>query len=149
MTRNERFSRGIHSLERALTDLSDTSKAKLLSDGGDGVRRMLDDLDGDGNSPTKFQIDRDRSTMVDVAAMLLVWAGLGHLVRTLYLVFANGSHLRSISIRALCRDKRRKSAKQASKRLYELHRKALLSFFVSPDVHGDIEGRDVGEVPTR
>ena len=149
MTRNERFSRGIHSLERALTDLSDTSKAKILSDKGKGVRRMLDDMDDDGTAPSKFQVDRDRSTMVDIAAMLLVWAGRGHLVRTLSLIFANGSLLKSTSIRALCRDNRKKAAKKASKRLYELHRKALLSFFVSPDVHGDIEGRDVGEVPTR
>lgn len=142
MTRNERFSRSIRSLDCALTDLRDTSKAKLLSDGGAGVERMLDELDNADGLPSKLQVDRDLSTMVDVAAMLLVWAGLGHLVRTLYLIFENGSHLRSVSLRAICRDNRKKLAKRASKRLYELHRKALLDFFVSLSVHGDIGGRD-------
>ena len=147
-TRNDRFNQGIRSLERALTNIQDTSKAVLLSDRGAGVERMLDDLDNKCR-PSKFQVDRERETAVDIAKAILILFDLEHLARTLALIFENGSHFRDRSIRSLCRDNRKKACFKAAKRRYERNRKALLKLFMSLSVHGDIEGRDVGEVPTR
>ena len=51
--RNERFNRSMRSLEVIVTGITDVSKAKVFSDCGTGVRRMLAALDCEKRSLTE------------------------------------------------------------------------------------------------
>ncbi len=138
-SRNERFADGCLSLELTL-DGADPEKANILSDRGLGVYQLESACDG---WPCRCGERGDYESANMVGAVLrLKFAELDHLVETLILIVENRSLFRGDSIKALCRDNRRKACIYAAKRRYERNRKQLLRFFMSLSVHGDIEGRD-------
>ena len=112
-----------------IAGMSDPSKSAKLSDRGENAARMYAALEPEPDAP-------DRDQELAGAILRLIVAGLDYLVPTLLLIAENGSD-------------REKSMQQVPRRSYFRHRDALLNFSWHSDAHGDIEGRDVGEVPTR
>ena len=124
--RNERFNRSMRSLEVIVTGITDVSKAKVFSDCGTGVRRMLAALDWDTRQVEKRGEGGQRQEdLLFNAEMRLVEAGKRHLIPVLLLIVENGAN-------------REESMKRVPKRTYFRHREALLRFFSGTRVHMDI-----------
>ena len=123
--RSERFNRSMKSLEAMLSGYSDPSKAKVLSDGGEALERLMDALD---YSPDRERAEEERLSAERLARQKirlqrladaitrLVAADKAHLVPTLLLIARNGANCGE-SIRLM------------SKRSYRRHRRELCCFF--------------------
>ena len=123
--RSERFNRSMMSLEAMLSGYSDPSKAKILSDGGETLERLMDALD---YSPERELAEEERLAAerlarqkvrlqrLAVAITRLAVANKAHLVPTLLLIVRNGA-------------KRGDSIRLTSERSYRRHRGELCKFF--------------------
>ena len=123
--RSERFNRSMKSLEAMLSGYSDPSKAKVLSDGGEALERLMDALD---YSPERERAEEERLAAerlarqkvqlqrLAAAIARLVTAGKAYLVPTLLLIVRNGAN-RGESIRFM------------SARSYRRQRRELFRFF--------------------
>ena len=123
--RSERFNMSMMSLEAMLSGYSDPSKAKILSDGGEALERLMDALD---YSPERELAEEERLAAerlarqkvrlqrLAVAITRLVVANKAHLVPTLLLIVRNGA-------------KRGDSIRLTSERSYRRHRGELCKFF--------------------
>ena len=125
--RAERFNNSMRSLEAMVSGMADASKSAKLSDRGESAARMYAAFEPEPDAP-------DRDQELAGAVLRLIVGGLDHLVPTLLLIAENGSD-------------RERSMRQVPRRSYFRHRDALLNFSWHSDAHGDIEGRDCGEVP--
>ena len=127
--RAERFNRSMRSLEAMVSGMADASKSAKLSDRGKYAARMYAAFEPEPDAP-------DRDQELAGAVLRLIVEEMSHLVPTLLLIAENGSD-------------REKSMEQVPRRSYFRHRDALLNFSWHSDAHGDIEGRDCGEVSQR
>ena len=125
--RNERLNRSMMSLEVIVAGITDASKAKVFSDHGQGVDRMIAALDYDPRSEPRAEVNaaRKRKDLLFDAEMQLVEAKKRHLIPVLLLIVENGSN-RQESILSLAATSKNRNA--ARKRYFE-HRDLLLSFF--------------------
>ena len=80
--RNMRMADGHLSLDRLLDDI-DAEKAPVLSDGGEGARRIYRAADAEAEDERDLQLDNQRFVLLMVAEALLVVAGLKRLVPVL------------------------------------------------------------------
>ena len=144
-TRNERFNASMRSLDEFTASFEDPTKITALSDNGQGVERMLDEIDrtettGFSTGRTgvlPVQLENDNIQVQNVrdarspeklhrAEMRLYRAGLDNLVRVLRLIVKNGKN-RKESIGELARSSR---SPKAAERLYFSHREKILKFFL-------------------
>jgi len=119
--RNERFNRSMFPLEAMTADMKDASKARIFSENGEGVERMVTALDYDEAAETTAE-ERVQATIEDKlfeAKMRLVDAGKGYLIRVLRLIVENGND-------------REESMRHVAKRTYFRHRNELIRFFSQP-----------------
>ena len=94
-SRNDRLFASMASLDEFVASFEDPTKIATLSDGGSGVERMLDAIDGpaeeeDGESAGKTLGEREMK--LHTAKKRLYRAGLGHLVPVLVLIAKNGNN---------------------------------------------------------
>ena len=82
-------------------------KAPILSDGGEGARRICRAADAEAEEERDLQLDNQRFVLLMVAEALLVVAGLERLVPVLEQVVENGANRRE-SIMQLAMKWRRK-----------------------------------------
>ena len=92
-SRNDRLFASMASLDEFVASFEDPTKIATLSDGGAGVERMLDAIDG----PNEEEDGDDeplvaRQRKLHAAEMRLYRAGLGHLVPALRLIVRNGNN---------------------------------------------------------
>ena len=123
MTRSERFSDAMHSLDLKTAGMRDSSKATFLSDHGEGVERMVNAIDHTEQpalTPTLY------TRRLEAAVKRLTRANLDYLVPTLRLIAENrGNRQESIGVLA----KRNKVPNKTAMWLYFGHREKLLNFF--------------------
>ena len=136
--RNMRLNSSMRSLERKLEGLKDTTKARMLSDRGEGAERMYADLDRseavqDGENAAA-EAERDREQALLGAILRLNVCGGERLVRTFLLIVENGKD-RDSSIERLTTRRRRWNI---AKVLYFRHRKQLLRFFDVTRLHTEM-----------
>ena len=101
-------------------------KAPILSDGGEGARRICRAADAEAEEERDLQLDNQRFVLLMVAEALLVVAGLERLVPVLEQVVENGANRRE-SIMQLAMKWRRKKA--GARREYYRGVQDLLMFF--------------------
>ena len=121
--RNERFNKGMHSLDAMLENI-DIDKARFLSDRGKSASRMYSALD-DWHEDHCKSAAITREEKLFAAEMRLAEAGKSYLIRVLLLIVENGNN-------------REESCAKVPRRTYFLHRKHLLNFFCCTQVHMDI-----------
>ena len=109
-------------------------KAPILSDGGEGARRICRAADAEAEEERDLQLDNQRFVLLMVAEALLVVAGLERLVPVLEQVVANGASRRE-SIAHLCRVWRRKWS--GTRRNYYRGVQDLLMFFSANKIKGE------------
>ena len=125
--RNARLATGFLSLDK-LAGKIDLTKAQVVSDGGEGVERMVGDIDrrpGDAEREER-KATTERARRIDAARQRLRRAGCGYLAETFLLICKNGKH-RDESIRELAG--RRKLSYHAAEVRYFGHREKILNFF--------------------
>ena len=126
--RNARLANGFLSLDQLAGEI-DLVKSRVVSDGGKGVERMVDDIDrtpGDAEREERETV-AGRQRKIHAAVVKLYRAGLGYLVSTLVLICRNGQY-RDESIREI--SARRKIDRNAAERHYFSHRKKIENFFL-------------------
>ena len=101
-------------------------KAPILSDCGEGARRICRAADAEAEEERDLQLDNQRFVLLMVAEALLVVAGLERLVPVLEQVVENGANRRE-SIMQLAMKWRRKKA--GARREYYRGVQDLLMFF--------------------
>ena len=124
MTRSERFSDAMHSLDLKTAGMRDSSKATFLSDHGEGVERMVNAIDHIDPSEALTNLYTQK---LHTAEMRLYRAWLGHLVPTLRLIAKyRGNRQEAI----WCIQKSHRIPRISAEVLYFSHRKKLLNFFL-------------------
>ena len=93
-TRNDRFNASMRSLDEITASFEDPSKADVFSDKGQGVERMLDEIDQtpltqDGVRNGQAALS---SAKLHTAEMRLYRAGVGYLGKVLRLIVKNGTN---------------------------------------------------------
>ena len=131
--RNMRMADGHLSLDRLLDDI-DAEKAPVLSDGGEGARRIYRAADAEAEDERDLQLDNQRFVLLMVAEALLVVAGLKRLVPVLEQVVENGKN-RQESIFRLSKVWHIK--KTSAKRRYNRSSKSLMTFFSPNEIKGE------------
>ena len=131
--RNMRMADGHLSLDRLLDDI-DAEKAPVLSDGGEGARRIYRVADAEDEEERELQLDNQRFVLLMVSEALLVLAGLERLVPILEQIVENGAN-RQESIAHLCRVWRRKWS--GTRRNYYRGVQDLLVFFSANKIKGE------------
>ena len=131
--RNMRMADGHLSLDRLLDDI-DAEKAPVLSDGGEGARRIYRAADAEDEEERELQLDNQRFVLLMVSEALLVLAGLERLVPILEQIVENGAN-RQESIAHLCRVWRRKWS--GTRRNYYRGVQDLLVFFSANKIKGE------------
>ena len=131
--RNLRMADGHLSLDRLLDGI-DAEKAAILSDGGEGARRICRAADAEAEEERDLRLDNQRFVLLLVAEALLVLAGLERLVPVLEQVVENGAN-RQESIFRLSMMRRVK--KRSSERFYDRGVKTLLTFFSPNEIKGE------------
>ena len=119
----------------------DAEKAPILSDGGEGARRICRAADAEADEERDLRLDNQRFVLLMVAESLLVLAGLERLVPVLEQVVENGAN-RQESIFRLSMMRRVK--RRSSERFYGRGVKALLTFFSPNEIKGETH---VGKSP--
>ena len=109
-------------------------KAPILSDGGEGARRICRAADAEAEEERDLQLDNQRFVLLMVAEALLVVAGLERLVPVLEQVVENGANRRE-SIMQLAMKWRRKKA--GARREYYRGVQDLLMFFSTNKIKGE------------
>ena len=109
-------------------------KAPILSDGGEGARRICRAADAEAEEERDLQLDNQRFVLLMVAEALLVVAGLERLVPVLEQVVENGANRRE-SIMQLAMKWRRKKA--GARREYYRGVQDLLMFFSANKIKGE------------
>ena len=89
--RNMRMADGHLSLDRLLDGI-DAEKAPVLSDGGEGARRIYRVADAEDEEERELQLDNQRFVLLMVSEALLVLAGLERLVPVLEQIVENGAN---------------------------------------------------------
>ena len=140
--RNDRFNQHMQSLEVMISGFADASKAKVLSDRGKGVERMLSALDHNPSDESKSEVkvEQRREIRLFEAEMRLVEAGKRHLIPVLLLIVEHGNN-RTESIAIL--SKRRQTGRgrkkfESARKAYKRCLKSLLDFFGVQSVHMEI-----------
>lgn len=88
--RNQKFNESMLSLDEFTESFEDPSKIAALSDKGEGVRRMLEQIEPTADvTPDDETLAAQRARLLHAAEMRLYRAGLGYLVPTLRLIAAN------------------------------------------------------------
>ncbi len=131
--RNMRMADGHLSLDRLLDGI-DAEKAPVLSDGGEGARRIYRVADAEDEEERELQLDNQRFVLLMVSEALLVLAGLERLVPILEQIVENGAN-RQESIAHLCRVWRRKWS--GTRRNYYRGVQDLLVFFSANKIKGE------------
>ena len=131
--RNMRMADGHLSLDRLLDDI-DAEKAPVLSDGGEGARRIYRAADAEAEDERDLQLDNQRFVLLMVAEALLVVAGLERLVPILEQIVENGAN-RQESIFRLSKVWHIK--KTSAKRRYNRSSKSLMTFFSPNEIKGE------------
>ena len=131
--RNERMADAHLSLDRLLDGI-DAEKAAILSDGGEGERRICLAADAEVEEVRDLRLDNQRFVLLMVAEALLVLAGLERLIPVLEQIVENGKN-RQESILRLSKVWHIK--KDSSKRRYNRDSKALLTFFSPNEIKGE------------
>ena len=131
--RNMRMADGHLSLDRLIDDI-DAEKAPVLSDGGEGARRIYRAADAEAEEERDLQLDNQRFVLLMVAEALLVVAGLKRLVPVLEQVVENGKN-RQESIFRLSKVWHIK--KTSAKRRYNRSSKSLMTFFSPNEIKGE------------
>ena len=131
--RNMRMADGHLSLDRLLDDI-DAEKAPVLSDGGEGARRIYRAADAKDGEERELQLDNQRFVLLMVSEALLVLAGLERLVPILEQIVENGAN-RQESI--FCLSMMRRVKKRSSERFYDRGVKTLLTFFSPNEIKGE------------
>ena len=109
-------------------------KAPILSDCGEGARRICRAADAEAEEERDLQLDNQRFVLLMVAEALLVVAGLERLVPVLEQVVENGANRRE-SIMQLAMKWRRKKA--GARREYYRGVQDLLMFFSANKIKGE------------
>ena len=112
----------------------DAEKAPILSDVGEGARRICRAADAEADEERDLRLDNQRFVLLMVAESLLVLAGLERLVPVLEQVVENGAN-RQESIFRLSMMRRVK--RRSSERFYDRGVKALLTFFSPNEIKGE------------
>ena len=112
----------------------DAEKSPILSDGGEGARRICCAADAEAEAERDLRLDNQRFVLLLVAEALLVLAGLERLVPVLEQVVENGAN-RQESIFRLSMMRRVK--KRSSERFYDRGVKTLLTFFSPNEIKGE------------
>ncbi len=131
--RNMRMADGHLSLDRLLDDI-DAEKAPVLSDCGEGARRIYRAADAKDGEERELQLDNQRFVLLMVSEALLVLAGLERLVPVLEQIVENGAN-RQESIFRLSMMRRVK--RHSSERFYDRGVKELLTFFSPNEIKGE------------
>ena len=121
--RNARLASGFLSLDRLAGEV-DLEKARIVSDGGAGVERLVEEIDRNGGrgvgAAEAARFDggeaQERRRKLRAAIGRLRRAGRGYLVPVLRLIVKNGSE-------------RNRSLEKISRASYFRHRDELLRFF--------------------
>ena len=132
--RNERMADRHLSLDRLLDGI-DAEKAAILSDGGEGARRICRAADAEDEDERDLRLDNQRFVLLLVAEALLVLAGLERLVPVLEQVVENGANRQE----SICHLSKVWHIKKASaKRRYNRGSKTLLTFFSPNEIKGEM-----------
>ena len=123
MTRSERFSDRMLSMDQFASKFDDPSEIAAFSDNGTQVERLIDAID---RTEPPLAPPNLYTQKLHTAEMRLYRAGLGHLVPTLRLIVKNrGNRQESIG----CLQKSHRVSWRGAERLYFSQRKKLLNFF--------------------
>ena len=109
-------------------------KAPILSDCGEGARRICRAADAEAEEERDLQLDNQRFVLLMVAEALLVVAGLERLVPVLEQVVENGANRRESIFRL---SMMRRVKRHSSERFYDRGVKELLTFFSSNEIKGE------------
>ena len=131
--RNLRMADAHLSLDAIIAGVN-AEKAPILSDGGEGARRICRAADAEAEEERDLQLDNQRFVLLMVAEALLVVAGLERLVPVLEQVVENGANRRE-SIMQLAMKWRRKKA--GARREYYRGVQDLLMFFSTNKIKGE------------
>ena len=131
--RNLRMAEAHLSLDAIVAGV-DAEKSPILSDGGEGARRICRAADAEAEEERDLRLDNQRFVLLLVAEALLVLAGLERLVPVLEQVVENGAN-RQESIFRLSMMRRVK--KRSSERFYDRGVKTLLTFFSPNEIKGE------------
>ena len=91
-SRNDRLFASMASLDEVVASFEDPTKIATLCDGGSGVERMLDAIDGPAEEECSESDLGAKDRKLNAARMRLERAGLGHLVPVLRLIVRNGNN---------------------------------------------------------
>ena len=126
--RNARLANGFLSLDQLAREI-DLVKSRVVSDGGEGVERMVGDVDqkpGDAEREER-EAARERQRKFHAAETRLRRLWLGYLVSTLALICKNGKN-REESISEIA--SRRHLCWEAAKARYFAHREKIEKIFL-------------------
>ena len=131
--RNMRMADAHLSLDSLLEGV-DAEKAPVLSDGGEGARRIYRAADAENEEEHELQLDNQRFVLLLLAEVLLELAGLERLVPVLEQIVKNGAN-RQESIFRLSKVWHIK--KTSAKRRYNRSSKSLMTFFSPNEIKGE------------